>query len=74
MQLSLPESWQPILITETSEPYFYGLMDFINSEYSQYVCFPQENNIFRVLDMTPFDDVKVVILGQDPYHTSGAAM
>lgn len=74
MHLSLPLSWQSILFSETQKAYFHWLIDIINSEYSHYICFPQQNNIFRALDMTPFDDVKVVILGQDPYHTPGAAM
>lgn len=50
------------------------LTEFVKSEYSREVCFPEENSIFRAFDMTPFDEVKVVILGQDPYHTAGAAM
>jgi uracil-DNA glycosylase len=50
------------------------LQDFINSEYSQKVCFPEQKNIFRAMEITGFDDIRVVILGQDPYHTPLAAM
>lgn len=74
MQLIIPASWQKILATEVEKEYFQLLQTFINSEYSQYNCFPQQNNIFQSLNITHFDDVRVVILGQDPYHTPGAAM
>jgi uracil-DNA glycosylase len=46
----------------------------VKNEYAHTPCFPEGKNIFRAFDMTPFDTVKVVILGQDPYHTPGAAM
>ncbi len=71
---SFPSSWQSILSSELESLYFQNLQLFINSEYLQYNCFPEEKNIFRALAVTPFEDVKVVILGQDPYHTPGAAM
>ena len=70
----LPSSWQFALAPEFEKPYLVDLSEFIKSEYSQLVCFPQEWNIFRAFDVTPFDRVRVVILGQDPYHTVGAAM
>ena len=47
---------------------------FVRAEYAATQCCQAGKNIFRVFDLTPFDDVKVVILGQDPYHTPGAAM
>ncbi|MBX9808904.1 uracil-DNA glycosylase [Candidatus Gracilibacteria bacterium] len=74
MQFNLPESWKTILESEMAKPYFYGLQTFINGEYSQYECFPNADNIFRALQDTSFEDTKIVILGQDPYHTPGAAM
>ena len=67
-------SWQTALANETGKPYWKELTSFVQEEYSKNVCFPKEDNIFRAFDLTPFDKVKVVILGQDPYHTPGAAM
>ena len=71
---SLPSPWQSALVPEFDRLYWSDLMDFISREYSQEVCFPQERDIFIAFEMTPFDRVRVVILGQDPYHTAGAAM
>ena len=56
------------------QPYCIDLLSFIDSEYSQKICFPQKEDILRAFDITPFEEVKVVILGQDPYHTLWAAM
>ncbi|MBC7503500.1 uracil-DNA glycosylase [Candidatus Gracilibacteria bacterium] len=71
---SLPSSWGIALTGEFQKSYWGVLTNFIESEYSQQICFPQETSIFKALELTPFDDVRVVILGQDPYHTAGAAM
>ena len=71
---SLPSSWQLALDSEFQKSYWESLASFIESEYSQQICFPQEPNIFKALELTHFDDVRIVILGQDPYHTAGAAM
>ena len=65
----LPSSWQLALAPEFEKLYWSDLTEFIKSEYSQQVCFPQERYIFRAFEMTPFDRVRVVILGQDPYHS-----
>lgn len=70
----LPPSWQSALAGEFEKPYWADLTDFIKREYGQKVCFPEEKNIFKAFEITPFDRVCVVILGQDPYHTIGAAM
>lgn len=59
---------------EFGQPYWESLTTFVRAEYAAGRCFPQGKNIFRAFDLTPFDQVKVVILGQDPYHTPGAAM
>lgn len=67
-------SWKFLVDEESHKDYFHELTQFINWEYLQYECFPIVDNIFRALDETSFEDVKVVILGQDPYHTPGAAM
>ena len=67
-------SWLTALASEFEKPYWHELTAFVKSEYASGSCFPAGKNIFRAFDMTPFDEVKVVILGQDPYHTPGAAM
>ncbi len=71
---SLTTSWYTALAWEFEKPYWAELMNFVEREYSQSVCFPEEKNIFRAFEMTQFEDITVVILGQDPYHTAGAAM
>lgn len=74
MSYAIPHSWQLIFDSEAHKPYFIDLMSFIEYEYSHWECFPKRENIFNALHLTPFEDVKVVILGQDPYHTLWAAM
>ncbi len=68
MILQFEVGWKNILNTELSKPYFTQLTDFVHSEYNEYTCFPSENDIFAAFDYCKFDDLKVVILGQDPYH------
>ncbi len=67
-------SWHEALRHEFESPYFAELAAFVKAEYASGACFPAGGNIFKAFDLTPFDAVKVVILGQDPYHTPGAAM
>lgn len=74
MSVKIHPSWETVLAPEFGKPYWKELTDFIKNDYSQKKCFPEGKNIFRAFDMTPFENVKVVILGQDPYHTPGAAM
>lgn len=69
----MEESWKSRLSSEFQKPYFQQLTDFVRSEYSTYLCFPPGRQIFNAFDQTPFDKVKVVILGQDPYHGEGQA-
>ncbi|MBR2919991.1 MAG: uracil-DNA glycosylase [Kiritimatiellae bacterium] len=66
-------SWRNILEEESGKPYFAALMTFIENAYSSSVVFPPRPKIFEAFNRTPFDDVKVVILGQDPYHEPGQA-
>lgn len=73
MQINLEESWKEILKSEFSKGYFKGLIDFIKKEYSETTIYPPGPLIFKALDTNPFDHVKVVILGQDPYHGPGQA-
>ncbi len=70
MTVNIHPSWYAVLAWEFEKPYWSTLTDFVKREYSRVVCFPQGKNIFRAFDMTPFDRVRVVILGQDPYHTA----
>jgi len=68
-QIILHESWKRVLKDEFEKPYFSQLSDFIRDEISKgQIIYPHPKNIFAALDSTPFESVKVVILGQDPYH------
>ena len=60
-------NWDDILKEEYNKPYFEKLMNFIEDEYNNYTIYPNKNNIYNALKLTPPDKVKVVILGQDPY-------
>ena len=61
-------SWLEVLRPQFEAPYFAQLKEFLITERQQYVCYPKGSDIFAAFDRTPFDKVKVVILGQDPYH------
>lgn len=74
MTVRIDSSWHTALETEFEKPYWTSLTGFVKDEYITKRCFPEGKNIFRAYDLTPFETVKVVILGQDPYHTPGAAM
>ena len=67
------ESWKDRLIEEFSLPYFAALKAFLVNEKKSHVIYPPGNRIFAAFDRTPFEQVKVVILGQDPYHGKGQA-
>ena len=73
MEVKMESSWKEVLSTEFDQSYFSELVDFIKSEYSSKPIFPQGNQIFRAFDAAPFEQVRVVILGQDPYPTRGHA-
>ncbi len=74
MSVKIDSSWYEVLRPQFEAPYFAQLKDFLVSERSQYTCYPPGGLIFSAFDHTPFDRVKVVILGQDPYHEPGQAM
>jgi uracil-DNA glycosylase len=74
MPVRIEASWKEHLQAEFDKPYWDSLTTFVKAEYAATLCCPEAKNIFRAFDLTPFDQVKVVILGQDPYHTPGAAM
>lgn len=68
MNVKIEESWKKVLAEEWNKDYFLKLTDFIRNEYATTQIFPPGKEIFAAFDATPFDDVKVVIIGQDPYH------
>ncbi|MDR0186947.1 uracil-DNA glycosylase [Prevotella brunnea] len=72
--VSIEKSWEEALQKEFSKPYFLQLTENIHREYRETTCFPPGKLIFNAFNLCPFDDVKVVILGQDPYHEPGQAM
>jgi uracil-DNA glycosylase len=71
--MKIPLSWATLLDTETSKPYFNDLMQFVQFEYENNRCYPPSKLIFSALEYCSFENVKVVILGQDPYHGFGQA-
>lgn len=74
MSVKLDPSWYAVLQPQFEAPYFAQLKEFLVAERQQYTCYPPGGKIFNAFDTTPFDKVKVVILGQDPYHEPGQAM
>ena len=73
MDFNIHKSWKPYLETEFNTPYFLELVGFVKSEYKHHICFPSENQIFNAFNYCHFEDVKVVIIGQDPYHGQSQA-
>lgn len=68
MDVKIAPSWKKHLNGEFTKPYFMSLVEFVKDEYSKHTVYPPGKEIFRAFDLTDFDNVKVVILGQDPYH------
>ena len=68
MNVRIDESWRQVLQPEFDKPYFELLTDFVRHAYGTRQCFPPAKYIFRAFDLCPFDKVRVVIIGQDPYH------
>ena len=75
MSLALHSSWKEILNDELEKPYYVELTDEVKRLYiaKKDFIFPEESEVYRAFDLCPFDDIKVVILGQDPYPTRGHA-
>ena len=73
MNVQIEESWKAHLQPEFEKDYFRTLTEFVKSEYSQYTIYPPGKLIFNAFNLCPFDKVKVVIIGQDPYHGPGQA-
>ncbi len=72
-EVRIASDWKELLGEEFSKPYFEQLVRFVRSEYAAGEVFPAGRNIFRAFDKCPFDKLKVVIIGQDPYHGPGQA-
>jgi len=68
MDVKIEASWKKVLEEEFGKDYFKTLTEFVKSEYQHAIIYPAPKNIFRAFELTPFDKVEVVILGQDPYH------
>lgn len=73
MNVQIEQSWKQQLADEFEKPYFMRLTDFVHNEYGSTTCYPPGKLIFNAFNLCPFDRVKVVIIGQDPYHGPGQA-
>lgn len=73
MDVKISDSWKPVLKGEFDKSYFADLVDFVKKEYQRARVYPRGKNIFRAFDKCSFDDIKVVVIGQDPYHGIGQA-
>ncbi|MCB0398077.1 MAG: uracil-DNA glycosylase, partial [Winogradskyella sp.] len=73
MNVAIHPSWKPHLQSEFDKPYFKSLTDFVKAEYRNYQCYPKGYEIFNAFNHCTFDDLRVVIIGQDPYHGVGQA-
>ncbi len=73
MEVKIAADWKEILQPEFDKPYFEELVEFVREEYRTREIFPRAGNIFRAFDKCPLDRLKVVIIGQDPYHGPGQA-
>ena len=73
MQVKINDSWKNILQSEFEKPYFENLTSFVKSEYSKHTCYPKGTDVFAAFDFCDLNNLKVVILGQDPYHGEGQA-
>lgn len=73
MNVKIDNSWREYIGAEFEKPYFSALTDFVRHEYTTTTCYPPGSLIFNAFNLCPFDRVKVVIIGQDPYHEPGQA-
>jgi len=71
--IAIEKSWKRVLAEEFEKEYFKHLIDFVREEYKEKTIYPHPKNIFRAFELCPFDNVRVVIIGQDPYHGRGQA-
>ncbi|MCA0132792.1 uracil-DNA glycosylase [Winogradskyella alexanderae] len=73
MDVKIDQSWRAVLQEEFDKPYFKDLVHFVKSEYAKFTCYPKGSEIFNAFNHCSFQDTKVVIIGQDPYHGPGQA-
>jgi uracil-DNA glycosylase len=73
MSIKIDDSWKAVLENQFSSPYFTSLIEFVKQQYATQTCYPKGSQIFAAFDRCKFEEVKVVILGQDPYHGPGQA-
>lgn len=73
LAINYKDSWKPLFETEQNKAYFKNLMEEVEDEYNTAVCFPPKELIFSAFNQFPFENLKVVIIGQDPYHGEGEA-
>jgi uracil-DNA glycosylase len=73
MNLKISGSWRNLLQTEFEKPYFEQLISYVKEEYAKNKCYPGPDQIFEAFNLCSFEDLKVVIIGQDPYHGEGQA-
>lgn len=73
MSIQIESSWKEVLREEFSKLYFENLIEFVKQAYSEHKCYPPGRKIFAAFNRTAFEKIKVVIIGQDPYHGSGQA-
>jgi uracil-DNA glycosylase len=73
MPLTIPAPWREVLSAETAQPYFGALEEYVDAERAAHQVFPPEDEVFAALEATAPDAVRVVLLGQDPYHDDGQA-
>ena len=74
MDVKLEDSWKRYFNAEFDKEYFINLTELVRQEYQNHLCFPPGRQVFNAFNLCPFNDVKVVIIGQDPYHEPGQAM
>lgn len=72
--LKIHPSWLPIVEKEAEKPYFKALSQFVHDEYAHCQCYPPASLVFNAFNLCALDELKVVIIGQDPYHEAGQAM
>jgi uracil-DNA glycosylase len=72
-RIDLPADWQAVLADELKKPYFQHLQEFVAAEREKHTVYPPEQDVFNALKHTPYEQVKVLLLGQDPYHDEGQA-
>jgi uracil-DNA glycosylase len=73
MYINLPGTWHELLAGELEQPYFQKLEQFVDEERKQYTVYPPETEVFSALELTPYEGVRALLLGQDPYHDANQA-